>query len=161
MTAFSYDCPAPHARKITGEELTYFFALAAARGLATSEVRSLLASRGLHDSREITADIFDSLCAELRARAETTGERPPLRVKYDSSLSALTRLIYTDIESRCSRGRRLSAVTDWELAELYDITERSVGRAITALSRKGYITREMLGGRRYIGIPSVKGRRGA
>ncbi len=148
-------CGLAVSERVTGEQVTYFYALAAARGVSTHAVKELLARYGFLSSDEITVDMFDRLCDELKGLVKYSARERRLRsdARYDSSLSALTRLIYTELVSRCNRGKRSSSVSDEELARLYDITLRSVGRSLSALCRRGYINKEMKNGRRNISIP--------
>ena len=77
-----------------------------------------------------------------------------MNAKYDTRLTAMTRLIYTDLQLRCGYGRRTTKVSDNELSQLFGITARSASRSINTLCKRGYISKVKLLDSRIISILS-------
>lgn len=63
----------------------------------------------------------------------------PNKIKYDSNLTPMTRLLYSDISALCKQ-KGYCWATNAYFAKLYNINEKTVTRCINELKQNGYIT---------------------
>lgn len=67
-----------------------------------------------------------------------------MNARYDPTLTPMTRLIYTELLFKTCHGTRATRVSDFELAEAFNVSIKCASRCINRLCKSGYLRKEKL-----------------